>query len=207
MGGAGIATEAASGDGQQNGQRSRQKAETRRRLLEAATEVFIETSPMVASLDTIAARAGVARPTLLFHFGSRVELMDQVGQYHLERYRAAGREFEPGALRPFLEAYLRAQRSRRVRLVWQLGDLLYPDHPDGPNAGYWDLVAEIEGRLVGGAGVDPAQARQRARVLAPALMMVARRAAQDLATEREMRDFVAAACGLAQASSTAEGDD
>ncbi|HZA78120.1 MAG TPA: TetR/AcrR family transcriptional regulator [Acidimicrobiales bacterium] len=176
-------------------------------MLEAATAVFLETSPMLASLDTIAARAGVARLTLLFHFGSRAELMDQVGQYHLERYRAAACEFEPGELRPFLEAYLGAQRSRQVRLVWQLGDLLYPDHPEGPNAGYWDLVAEIERRLVDGAQLDPGQARTRARVLAPALMMVVRRAAQDLATEREMRDFAAAACELAQAPSTGEVDD
>ncbi|HET6662747.1 MAG TPA: hypothetical protein VFG94_00745 [Acidimicrobiales bacterium] len=33
-------------------------------------------------------------------------------------------------------------------------------------------------------------------MLAPALMMVARRAAQDLATQAEIEDFVAAACDL-----------
>jgi len=179
-------------------QRARQKAETRRRLLEAATEVFIESAPIAASLDAIATRAGVARPTLLFHFGSRVELMRQVVQFHLEQFREIARGYQPGELEPFLRGYLAAQRSPTVRLVWQLGDLLYPDHPEGPNSGYWDLVAEIERRLATGARLAPDLAARRARVLAPALMMVARRASQDLASDDEIEDFVSAACDLAE---------
>jgi AcrR family transcriptional regulator len=177
-------------------QRARQKAETRRRLLDAATEVFIESGPTTASLDRVAARAGVSKPTLFFHFGSRTELMDALVQYHLTSFRSEAREYQCVDLRSFLEAYLRAQRRRTVRLVWHLGDLLYPDHPDGPNAGYRDLIDEIERRLVD-AGLAGSLAHERAVVLAPALMMVARRAAQDLATEDEMRSFVSAACRLA----------
>ena len=173
-------------------QRAQRKADTRRRLLEAATEVFIESGPTTASLDVIAARAGVSRPTLFFHFGSRTEMMDALVLYHLEQFRSEARHFTAEDFGAFLEAYLRAQARPTVRLVWQLGDLLYPEHSDGPNAGYWDLVAEIERRL-GAAGLDPNEAHQRSLVLAPALMMVARRAAQDLATKNEIKNFLAAA--------------
>jgi AcrR family transcriptional regulator len=173
-------------------QRAQRKAETRRRLLEAATDVFIESGPTTASLDVIAARAGVSRPTLFFHFGSRTEMLDALVLHLLEQFRSEARHFAAKDFPSFLEAYLRAQRRPTVRLVWQLGDLLYPDHSDGPNAGYWDLVAEIELRL-STAGLDPSEAYERALVLAPALMMVARRAAQDLATENEIKNFVSAA--------------
>ena len=186
-------------------QRARQKAETRRKLLDAATEVFIESGPTTASLDEVAARAGVSRPTLFFHFGSRTQLMDALVEYHLAHFRAECGEFRCDDLRSFVQAYLQAQRRRTVRLVWHLGDLLYPDHPEGPNAGYWDLVAEVERRLVE-SGLAANLAHERALALAPAVMMVARRAAQDLTADDELQNFVTSVCRLAlEPSASDEG--
>jgi AcrR family transcriptional regulator len=194
-------SESIDGDGaRRRNQRAQQKAETRRRLLEAATEVFIEDGPTTASLDKIAALANVSRSTLVFHFGSRTELMDAVCTYQLERYQSAGHEYLPGEFRPFVEVFLRVQSDPVFRLIWLLDDLLHPGgsthlHPENPNSGYWYVVRELEQRLVT-AGLDPGAAHERAVVLTPGLMMVGRRAAQDLAGPEEIQEFVDAACKL-----------
>jgi len=182
--------------------RARQKAETRRRLLDAATEVFLESAPMTASLDEVARRAGVSRPTLFFHFGSRAELMVELLRYHLADFRSRARAFHPGEVRSFVEAYLRSQRSPTVRLVWRLVDLVYIEHAEEADIGYWDLVAELEGRVTDVAGVAADEARQRAVVMANAMMHVARRAAHDQATDAEIEEFVGAMSRVAAAPPT-----
>jgi AcrR family transcriptional regulator len=179
--------------------RARQKAETRRRLLDAATEVFLESAPMTASLDEVATRAGVSRPTLFFHFGSRAELMVELLRYHLADFRSRARAFHPGEVRPFVEAYLRSQRSPTVRLVWRLVDLVYLEHSEEGDIGYWDLVDELEGRVGRVAGLAPDEAHQRAVVMANAMMHIARRAAHDQATEAEVEEFVGAMSRVAAA--------
>lgn len=193
--------------GNRPNQRELQKAETRRRLLDSATEVFIEQDPTTASLEEIAVRAGVARPTLIFHFGNRIELMDQVALYHLERYREWGQHFRPGEFRPYVEAFLEAQQDPVVRLVWSLGFLVHPggvthDHPAGPNKSYWRRFAQLEERIAASAGVGSEEARRRAVLVAPALLMVAQRAAQDLTAAAEVKEFLDVACELALAPST-----
>ncbi len=55
------------------------------------------------------------------------------------------------------------------------------------------------------AGHDPDRAHELALVLAPALMLVARRAAFGLATASEVHDFVAAACDLAAGPGSSTG--
>jgi AcrR family transcriptional regulator len=179
--------------------RAQQKAETRRRLLDAATEVFLETAPMTASLDEVATRAGVSRPTLFFHFGSRSELMVELLRYHLADFRSRAKAFHPGEIRPFVEAYLRSQRSPTVRLVWRLVDLVYLEHAEEGDIGYWDLVAELEERVMDVAGLTRDEAHPRAIVVANAMMHVARRAAHDQATEAEIEEFVDAVAFVAAA--------
>jgi len=185
------------GKADEPGRRARQKAATRCRLLDTAAEVFMERGPITASLDEIAERAGVSKATVFFHFGNRVELMAQLaGHLYVKGFR-----FETGRphrtdLRSFLGTYLRDQRRPEIRLIWQLGDLVAADHPEGLDAAYWHMVREIEERLVD-AGPSEDVGHERALVLAPALMLVARRAALDLAADDEMDDFVAAACRLA----------
>lgn len=185
---------------QRPSQRAQQKAETRKRLLEAATEVFIEDGPTTASLEKIAARAGVSRPTLIFHFGTRAELMDQVSTYHLERYRDLAGQWEPGDLRAYLEIFVEENRHPLAQLVWQIGDIVHPAgmphlQPEGPNASYHARVHELERRMTAG-GVHPDEARRRAVVLGPAVALVGRRYGQSLASEAEVREFVEAACRL-----------
>lgn len=177
--------------------RARQKAETRRRLLEAALEEFLESSPTAASLDAVAERAGVSRPSLFFHFGSRLELMDQLAQHLIEtRFVSRAEAARHVDIRGFVDAYLAEQRRPETRLLWQLGDQLQLDRPTGPNLAYWRTVAEIEAHL-DEAGHERRRAHDLALVLASALMLVARRAAFGLTSGAEERDFVAALCELA----------
>lgn len=177
-------------------QRARQKAETRRRLLEAATAVFLESGPATAPLDAVAVRAGVSRPTLFFHFGGRLELMDQLVQHLLvSEFQSEAEQHPEADLRSFMQTYLRTQQRPVVRLLWQLGDALQCERPDGPNMAYWITVEQV-GKRLEDAGLDGEAARGRALVVAPALMLVARRAAFGLVTKREMKDFVTQACAL-----------
>lgn len=179
--------------------RARQKAETRQRLLDAATEVFLESPPMTASLDEVAARAGVSRPTLFFHFGSRAELMAELLRHHLESFRSRARRFRPGELEPYIEAYLRSQRSHMVRLLWRLSDVIYLESPEGPDTAFLDLLDELERRLVA-TGLNGDEAHQRALVLAYAMNSMARRVAFDQATDGEIKDFLDAAGALVAVS-------
>jgi AcrR family transcriptional regulator len=180
--------------------RARQKAETRQRLLDAATEVFLESPPMTASLDEVAARAGVSRPTLFFHFGSRAELMAELLRHHLERFRSRARRFRPGELEPYIEAYLRSQRSHMVRLLWRLSDVIYLEAPEGPDTAFLDLLDELERRLASAGLRD--EAHQRALILAYAMNSMARRVAFDQATDGEIKDFLDAAAALVTAPAT-----
>src|ERR687892_447125 len=153
-----------------------QRAEARRRILEAATEVFIETGPITASLDVIAERAGVSKASVFFHFGSRVELMAALARHlYLRAFPSERQRPHRTGVEAFLRAYLGEQRRPEIRLIWQLGDLLAADRPEGLDAAYWHLVREIEERLMD-AGIAATAASERALVLAPALMLVARRA-------------------------------
>lgn len=181
-------------------QRDRQKAETRSRLLDAATEVFLASPPTTASLAEIAIRAGVRRQTLLYHFGNREGLMNEVLLHHLEAFEADLRDHR-GGLRSGLEKYLRAHRRPVVRMLRQL-DMLVPETASKAGTWYPVVRADIERRLVK-EGLDLEVARRRAPVLVLALLHLADRVARDLATEDEIADFVDVACEMALAS-TAE---
>jgi AcrR family transcriptional regulator len=179
--------------------RAQQKADTRRRLLEAATEVFLETGPNTP-LEVVAERAGVSKATLFFHFGTRVELLDRLAG-HLYRRVFPSQPEDDGRsdLATFVQDYLDRQEDPEARLVWQIGDLIGAERPERLDAGYWHLVEEIELRLLD-ADLSEAAARERALVVAPALMLVARRATQGLTTPDELGAFAGAACQLALAA-------
>lgn len=196
--------EGADGKRRPPNQRDVQKAETRRKLLDAATEVFIEQGPMTASLEEIAARAGASRPTLIFHFGTRADLMDAVAAYHLENISDWGNEYRPGEFRPFLEKFLRSQGDPVIRLLWTLGTLVHPGgkthtQPDLPNKSYRQRFAQLEERIAQSAGVSEEEAHRRAVLIAPGLLAIAQRSAQDLVGEDELEEFVETACALALA--------
>ena len=65
----------------------------RRQLLDAALPVFAEKGFSLASMDEVAERAGVSKPVLYQHFGSKralfLELLDDVGGQLMSRLAAA----------------------------------------------------------------------------------------------------------------------
>jgi AcrR family transcriptional regulator len=178
-------------------ERGEHKAQTRRRLLDAATEVFLDRGPAHATLADVADRAGTTVDTVELYFASHHDLMSDLAEdLYVHTFRGYPTREDGSGLGDFLTAYLAAQARPETKLIWRLGDALVAESPEGPDTAYWHLIAEIEKRLVDtGASMD--EAHSRALVLAPALLLVARRAAFDLATDGEMENFVVAACRCA----------
>lgn len=170
----------------QGGGRAQQKAATRRRLLDAAVEVFAAGSALTSSVDAVAAAAGVSKATLFFHFGTRIELLEAVA---VELYEggAAWRTPEPG-LRPFLERYFGAQHLAATRVLWEVGDVLSAEGRGAPNAAYLHLRGQLAERLEQD-GLAASAAAALAGVLAPAVLLVARRIAFAQADAVEVARF------------------
>jgi AcrR family transcriptional regulator len=176
------------------------KARTRRRLLDAATDVFMALGPARATLDDVACQAGTTVETVELYFGSHHDLMNDLAQHlYVRSFRSYPARHDGADLGAFLKAYLDDQARPETRLIWRLGDALTYESPEGPDTAFWHLISEIEKRLVD-EGVPMDDAHARALVLAPALLLVARRAAFDLATDVEMENFVVAACRCAHTS-------
>ena len=172
----------------EGGVRAQRKAATRQRLLDAAVEAFTAGSAMTTSVEAVAAAAGVSKATLFFHFGSRIELVEAVaGQVYAAG--AAWRTREPG-LAPFLERYFAAQHQPTTRMLWELGDLLSAEGRGAPNIAYLHLTGQLAERLED-EQLDPPRAASLAGVLAPAVLLVARRIAFGQADEAEVARFLA----------------
>ncbi|MEU7218366.1 TetR/AcrR family transcriptional regulator [Nocardia iowensis] len=60
------------------GRREESSAESRRRLLEAATELVAEVGPRGTSVQAVAERAGISRGSIAWHFGSKDGLIVEV---------------------------------------------------------------------------------------------------------------------------------
>ena len=80
-------------DGAREGTKEQRKAQSRRRILESAREVFFRDGFMPANLDEVADRAGVAKGTLYRYFDSKADLYVAVlaenGKVFTERMREA----------------------------------------------------------------------------------------------------------------------
>ena len=81
----------------------------RLRILEAASALAREAGPGNLSLDAVAARAGVSKGGLLYHFPSKAKLLEAVVELFLESFGASlairERELE-GEPEPVLRSYL-----------------------------------------------------------------------------------------------------
>lgn len=175
----------------------------RRRLLAAAREAFLAEGVTQASLEGIAERAGVDLATLEAIYPTRYDLMSKVGsRLYTEFFPFGGGWRHRTDLGSFMRAYLQRQQRPDVRLIWYIGDQLATQNPDRIDAAYWHLAGELELRLRD-TGLDDAIAHECSMVLTPALMLVARRAAFDLTTQAELRDFVTFACRLAERAGAA----
>ncbi len=58
---------------------------TSEKIVHAALAVFLEVGFDKANLETVAARAGVTKPTVYSHFGSKVGLLQAVAQYQAQQ--------------------------------------------------------------------------------------------------------------------------
>lgn len=173
----------------------------RRRLLEAAMEICLADGVEAASQEAIAERAGFDLETLQLIYPTRYDLLSKlVSRLYTAFFPFEGSWEHRTDLAGFMRTYLQRQQRPEVRLIWHIGDLLAPRFPDRIDAAYWHLAGELELRLRD-MGLENAAAHDASLVLTPSLMLVARRAAFDLTTQAELRDFVAAAVRLVQSAS------
>jgi AcrR family transcriptional regulator len=168
------------------GGRAQRKAATRQRLLDAAVEAFTAGSVTATSVDAVATAAGVSKATLFFHFGSRLDLLEEVA-VQVYGAGAAWRTREPG-LAPFLERYFASQHDATTRMLWEIGDLLSAEGRGAPNVAYLHLTGQLAERLED-ERIEPRRAASLAGVLAPAVLLVARRIAFAQADEDEVARF------------------
>lgn len=91
--------------------------QTRQRILVAAEALSFEAGAAHISLDAVAARAGVSKGGLLYHFPTKQALMRALVEDHVTEMRQALERIAPGCLvaddpLPCARAYLRALREK-----------------------------------------------------------------------------------------------
>jgi AcrR family transcriptional regulator len=127
--------------------RERQKLLNRRRLLEAAREEFARSGYTGATVEDIAARAGVSRATLYMHFESKLDLLAQIGEalrpevrdYYL-RLDAALASRSRDDLRCWMEYALRwYQRYAGLMPAWEQATALEPSFKERAKTTNWHL--------------------------------------------------------------------
>ena len=98
--------------------------ETRQRILDAATTLFLQQGYGSTNLEQVAAKADVTKPTVYSHFGSKQGLLDAMTERHtetrLEEFKAelsAGGSPEETLVR-FADAFLARVLSDEAR-AWQ----------------------------------------------------------------------------------------
>lgn len=88
---------------------SGRRSKTRQKILEAAAEISRESGPGNLSLDAVAARAGVSKGGLLYHFPSKTALLKAVVETFVASFDeelARRQETKTGRTDAMLEAYL-----------------------------------------------------------------------------------------------------
>jgi AcrR family transcriptional regulator len=71
--------------------------DTRQRILAAAEDLSCESGPARVSLEAVAARAGVSKGGLLYHFPSKHDLLRALVEDHVDAIRRAVDRLAPGA--------------------------------------------------------------------------------------------------------------
>lgn len=104
--------------------RSAQYDTHRAQILEAAARVFAERGYTAATMNEVAAAAGVSKATLYHYYGDKHDLLEQVASSHVARLEALVAEVGAHALpapehlrelvRSFLHAYGHARHAHRV---------------------------------------------------------------------------------------------
>ena len=154
---------------------------TRDAVVEAAIAAFTEAGGIEVGLDEIAGRAGVAKSTVLYHFGSRAAVLRSVAVRLFTAQEAQLGPLDAGAA-AWVAALLRLQLGADARLLNQVGDELAL----AGELGGADPVAYLTSRL-GGVGVDG-----DARVVASAIVQFSRQLAYGMIDGDEIDPIVAA---------------
>jgi AcrR family transcriptional regulator len=115
------------------GLRRRKLHDTRQRILAAVEDLSCEAGPARLSLEAVAARAGVSKGGLLYHFPCKHDLLRALVAAHVEELRNAIDRHAPGALAAGDAA---AARGYLMTLREMLGG------PDRPPAGVFAALAE-----------------------------------------------------------------
>ncbi len=147
----------------------KQKVDAKRRIIQAAYELFYRSGFARVSVDLIAERAGFTKRTLYYHFESKDHLLAEVIQFHhmlaMERIRGWGDRLA-GELDAFVNSLFSqladwAAKPRWAgpgftRIVMELADL--PGHPARALASRHKIAVEtwLAGQLAakGAAGPD-----------------------------------------------------
>jgi AcrR family transcriptional regulator len=125
--------------------RSKQRRATRRRIIDAAAELFIEHGYATTTLEQVADRAGVAVQTVYFHYGNKRTLLKEAVDL------AAAGDDEPVAVldRPWNEAMHAADDVDEVLSIWARN-----------GAAIFERIAPIMGVVRDAAVVDAEMAEQ-----------------------------------------------
>ncbi len=156
---------------------------TRSAVMESAIRAFSARGDLGASLEEIAASAGVAKSTILYHFGSQRGLLRAVAVRIMEETEARiERNAQPGDPVAWAQAMLEEQTTPTARVLHLIGDTLASQHSLGQVDPLPYLVDRVASMSPHG---DP-------RVIAAALLQFARSLAYGLTDPAEIGDLVSA---------------
>jgi len=163
-----AAAEAASTDG-----RSARSEKTRAKLLGAATELVTKYGVGALTLERVAATAGVSKGGLLYHFGTKQELVVAMLMHTLggagDRLEDLAADGTPGS---FATAYLDYVRSsEHIRRGAAVGIFASAALDEGDLAPAQDQFATWQQRLVDDDGIDPTVALL-ARIVGDGLWLI-----------------------------------
>lgn len=121
---------------------SERRASTRAATVRAAVDAFVEADGIEVGLEEIAGRAGIAKSTILYHFGSRAALLRAVAVMLFQAQEAAVGP-AVGDAGEWVTGLLRAQTAPTARLLHLVGDEL-ASHGELGGA---DPIPEVARRL------------------------------------------------------------
>lgn len=153
--------------------RSARSEQTRAKLLAAATELIATYGVGALTLERVAATAGVSKGGLLYHFGTKQELVVALLMHTLrdadDRLEDLAGDGEPGA---FATAYLDYVRSsEHIRRGAAVGIFASAALDEGELAPAQDQFAAWQHRLVRDDGIDPTVALL-ARIVGDGLWLI-----------------------------------
>jgi AcrR family transcriptional regulator len=124
---------------------------TRRKLVEAGTQLFAERGVREVTSTAIARRAGVATGTFYLHFHDKHELFEVLVEGALDEIRA---QFRPDHLSPRTDGERRAEIEGMVAVVERRRDLVRAVFDRGEPSGF---AERIQDRIAN--GLEPAYAQ------------------------------------------------